>query len=137
MDVKMTPAVRQVADWSIEYQLLSLTLLVVGLFTTLSWEALLPDQRDVLVLGPLPVKSLTLWFAKVTANSSGVGLFVLALNFASGLIWPAALAQAGFISILRSYGAYWLPHATEGRKRLSSAMVYERSCKPGMDDAFT
>lgn len=108
MNVKMAPAVRQVADWSIEYLLLSLTFLVVGLFTILSWEALLPDQRDVLVLGPLPVKSLTLWFAKVTASSSGVGLSVLALNFASGLIWPAALAQAGFISILRSYGAYWL-----------------------------
>jgi hypothetical protein len=125
MDVKMTPTVRQVADWSIEYQLLSLTLLVVGLFTTLSWDALLPDQRDVLVLGPLPVKSLTLWFAKVTASSSGVGLSVLALNFASGLIWPAALAQAGFISILRSYGAYWLTLLFVALFMFSSVLAFQ------------
>jgi hypothetical protein len=52
-DATMTAAARLAANWSQEYQLLSLTLLVVGLFSTLSWEALLPDQKDVFVLGVL------------------------------------------------------------------------------------
>ena len=107
-DAKMTAAVRSAATWSTEYQLLSLTLLVAGLFSVLSWEALLPDQRDAFVLGPLPVQPVTLCLAKVIASASAVGLSAFALNCASGLIWPAALAQAGLIAVLRSYVAYWL-----------------------------
>lgn len=107
-DVTTSVAVRRAAAWSMEYQSLSLTLLVVGLFSILSWEALLPDQQDVFVLGPLPVKPLTLCFTKVIASASGVGLSALALNCASGLIWPAALAQVGFTALCRSYIAYWL-----------------------------
>ena len=108
MDLKMTSAARQGAGWGMEHLLLSLTFLVVGCFTILSWDALLPDQRDVFVLGPLPVKPLTLWFAKLAASSSAIGASVLVLNCASGLIWPAALASPGFLSVVRSYGAYWL-----------------------------
>lgn len=108
MDVKMEPAARQAAVWTMEYQVLSLTLLVAGLFCALSWEALLPDQRDAFVLGSLPVRPSTLCISKVLASASIIGLSAFALNSASGLVWPAALAQAGFISVLRSYLAYWL-----------------------------
>lgn len=107
-DVEMTAAVRRAATWTVEYQLLSFTLLVAGLFSVLSWEALLPDQRDAFVLGPLPVKPITLCLAKVIASASAVGLSAFALNCFSGLIWPVTLAQAGFVAVLRSYVAYWL-----------------------------
>ena len=124
-DVGMTPVTRRAATWSIEHQLLSLTLLIVGLFSILSWEALLPDQRDVFVLGPLPVKPLTLCLAKVTASASAVGLSALALNCASGLIWPAVLAQSGFTSVLRSYVAYWLTLLFAALFLFSAALVLQ------------
>jgi hypothetical protein len=41
-------------------------MLVVGLFAVLSWESTFPDKRDVLVLGPLPVRAGTMFWYKYT-----------------------------------------------------------------------
>ncbi len=99
---------RVAASWTMEYHLLSMTLLVVGLFSLLSWDAMLPDRRDVFVLGPLPVRSRALFLAKVAACGTAVGLSALTLNAASGLTWPLAFAQGGVLSIVRCYVAYWI-----------------------------
>src|SRR5262249_55578310 len=42
--------------WSAERFLISLTMLMVGMFALVSWDSAFPDRRDVLVLGPLPVR---------------------------------------------------------------------------------
>ena len=42
--------------WPVERLLISLTMLVVGVFTLLSWDSTFLDRRDVLVLAPLPVR---------------------------------------------------------------------------------
>src|SRR5450631_4796835 len=42
--------------WSVERFMVSLTMLVVGVFALLSWDSAFPDRRDVLVLAPLPVR---------------------------------------------------------------------------------
>ncbi len=39
--------------WSVEHFLIATTMLVVGLFAVLSWGAIFPGQRDVLVLGAI------------------------------------------------------------------------------------
>ena len=46
-------------------------MLVVGLFAVLCWDSLLPDQRDVLTLAPLPVRARTLFLAKVGGVGDG------------------------------------------------------------------
>jgi hypothetical protein len=107
-NTKMAPQLQQVFCWTMEYHLLSGTLLVSGLFTLLGWDALLPDRKDVFVLGPLPVKPVALCLAKTGASCSIVLLAAFVLNCASGLVWPAVLAPSGVLAMLQSYLAYWL-----------------------------
>src|ERR1035438_1718438 len=38
--------------WSVERFMVSLTMLVVGIFALLNWDSTFPDRRDVLVLAP-------------------------------------------------------------------------------------
>ena len=66
-------------------------MLVVGLFAVLSWGAMFPGQRDVLVLGPLPIRVHTILLAKFAAVATALGVTVLALHAVAGLIWPLAL----------------------------------------------
>ena len=76
-----------------EHFLIAITMLVVGLFAVLSWESTFQDRRDVLVLGPPPVRAGTLFLAKVAAVASALGLTLSALHVLAGLAWPLALAQ--------------------------------------------
>jgi hypothetical protein len=57
-----------------EHYLIATMMLVVGLFTVLSWDTTFPDRRDVMVLSPLPVAPHTILFAKVTASAQYWGL---------------------------------------------------------------
>ena len=50
-----------------------------------------PGQRDVLVLGPLPVRAHTILLAKFAAVATALGLAVFALHVAAGVVWPLAL----------------------------------------------
>jgi CubicO group peptidase (beta-lactamase class C family) len=77
--------------WSVEHFLIATTMLVVGLFAVLSWGAMFPGQRDVLVLGPLPIRAHTILLAKFAAVATALGLTVLTLHVAAGVIWPLAL----------------------------------------------
>jgi CubicO group peptidase (beta-lactamase class C family) len=79
--------------WTVEHFLVATTMLVVGLFAVLSWESTFPDRRDVLVLGPLPVRASTLFLAKVAAVASALGVTLAALHGLAGIAWPLALAQ--------------------------------------------
>src|SRR5579884_1176414 len=88
------PALAQlISAWTAEHFLIATTMLVVGIFAVLSWESTFPDRRDVLVLGPLPVRARTLFLAKVAALAAALGLTVVALQALAGIAWPLALAQ--------------------------------------------
>ena len=76
-----------------EHFLIATTMLAVGLFAVLSWESTFPDRRDVLVLGPLPVRARTLFLAKIAAVGTALGLTIASLHALAGLAWPLALAQ--------------------------------------------
>ena len=70
----LPPLMQMVGAWTVEHFLIATTMLVVGLFAVLSWESTFPDRRDVLVLGPLPVRAGTMFLAKVAAVASALGL---------------------------------------------------------------
>ena len=91
-DSSMPPERLLIASWSMEYFLISTTMLVIGLFAVLSWDSTFPDRRDVLVLAPLPVATRTLFLAKVAAVATALSLTVAILNSFTGLTWPLALA---------------------------------------------
>ncbi len=85
-------AQRYVLTLIAQHFLIATTMLTVGLFAVLSWDATFPDRRDVLVLAPLPVRTGTMFLAKVAAAGSALGLTVLLLHSAMGLLWPANFA---------------------------------------------
>src|SRR5580692_6822011 len=76
-----------------QHFVIATTMLVVGLFAVLSWDATFPDRRDVLVLAPLPVRARTMFLAKVGAVASSLGLTILLLHSAMGLILPLVFAS--------------------------------------------
>jgi len=92
-----------------QHYLIATTMLVVGLFTILSWDATFPDRRDVMVLSPLPVAPRTILMAKVSANFAVLGLAILTLNVAPGIILPLILgAQPGpVLGLFQSLPAWW------------------------------
>jgi len=90
--------------------LISTTMAVTGLFTVLAWNTVLPDRRDCLILGLLPLRQRTIFLAKLAALATILGLGVVAINSFTGLTYPFAAAApgAGIVAILRSMGAWWL-----------------------------
>jgi hypothetical protein len=104
---RMPDVARVTACWTMEHRLIATTMLAVGLFAVLSWDATFPDRRDVMVLGQLPVRARTLFLAKVAASGTVLGLCILALNVVSGITWPLVFAHGGLAGIVRSLAAYW------------------------------
>jgi hypothetical protein len=96
--------------WTFEHFLIATTMVVVGLFSVLSWDSAFPDRRDVLILSPLPVRARTLFLAKLAALGAGLSIAMFALNGLSGLLYPLLFtpADSGFLSVFRSLAAYWL-----------------------------
>jgi CubicO group peptidase (beta-lactamase class C family) len=89
----LAPLLRVIGSWTAEHFLIATTMLAVGLFAVLSWESTFPDRRDVLVLGPLPVRARTILLAKVAAVATALGVTLVALHAAAGIAWPFALAS--------------------------------------------
>ncbi len=117
------PLQRVLTAWSGEHFLISLTMLVVGLFAVLSWDSTFPDKRDVMVLAPLPIRAKTLFLAKVTGVAAALSITVVSLHCVAQLTWtlPGVSAQpaftfagqaipasGGFVSFLRTFTAYWI-----------------------------
>jgi hypothetical protein len=93
-----------------EHYLIATMMLVVGLFTVVSWDATFPDRRDVMVLSPLPIAPHTILFAKVTASAAVLGLLVVTLNCVSGIVVPFLLGaeyQSNWV-FFRYLAAYWI-----------------------------
>lgn len=100
---------------SMEYVLIAMTMLAVGIFAVLSWDSIFPDRRDVMVLAPLPVRARTMFLAKVSATATALGLVVVLLHCGAGLTWSFRFApNLGFVSLARAFGAYWLTMVAAG-----------------------
>src|SRR5262245_39523581 len=80
-------------EWSFEHFLIASTMLAVGLFAVISWNSTFLDQHDVLVLAPLPVRTRTLFGAKVAAVAVSLMLVVVLLNVFTSIAWTAKLAS--------------------------------------------
>jgi len=94
----------------LEHYLISTMMLVAGLITVVSWDSIFPDRRDIMVLGSLPLRSATILAAKVGASASLLGIAILALNTAPGLVAPLLLGQLheSFFGFFQVLAAYWL-----------------------------
>ena len=108
--VRSTMSLRelQVAAWSEQEFLLASTMAIAGLFAVLAWNTVLPDRRDCVVLGLLPVRVRTIFLAKVAAIATALGISVAAVNSFTGLSFP--FIWGGF----RTFGAWWAAQILAG-----------------------
>ncbi|MFN7921443.1 MAG: serine hydrolase [Bryobacteraceae bacterium] len=90
----LPPLSRMMLELGLEHFLIATTMLAVGLFTVLCWDSAFPDRRDVMVLGPLPVRARTLFLAKIAAVATGLALTIALLHMLAGIAWPLALGGA-------------------------------------------
>jgi predicted permease len=101
------------AAWSDEEFLLSTTIAVAGLFAVLAWNAVFPNKRDALILGPLPLRTRTVVLAKLSAMGTGLATVIVAVNAFTGVAFPITTA-AGVPDALRSLAAWWFTAAAAG-----------------------
>lgn len=79
---------RDLATLNDKYFFLSLTMILVGLFTILEWDALFPDRKDYSILTPLPIETRTVFAAKLAALLLFLLLFTLAVNACPIVLFP-------------------------------------------------
>ena len=110
-----------------EQYLIATMMLAVGVFAVISWDAVFPDRRDIMVLSPLPVTARTILFAKLGASGGILGLEILALNVLSGFAWPFVLGiHAGFFGgFLRTCAAWWFTLIAASLFIFSSALAVQ------------
>jgi hypothetical protein len=96
--------------WTAEHLFIATTMTIVGLLATLSWESSFPDRRDLLVLGPLPVRVRTVFLAKLAALAGVLSFSIVSLNCFIGLVWPFLFSHpgTGLLGDVRAIGAYWI-----------------------------
>jgi len=94
----------------LEHYLISTMMLVAGLIIVVSWDSTFPDRRDITVLAPLPVRPIMILSAKLCASISLLGIAILALNTAPGLLAPLLLGQlhASMFGFFQVLAAYWI-----------------------------
>ncbi len=88
--------------------LIASTMAIAGLLSVLAWNTVLPDRRDCLVLGLLPVRVRTIFVAKLAAMATALGISVAAANSFTGLSFP--FLWGGW----RTLGAWWLVQVLAG-----------------------
>ena len=72
---------------------LGFSMIATGLLTAIAWSSLLPDRRDTLILGALPVRPRIVVLAKLLALGSYVGLVVAAMHGAGSIFWGSILGD--------------------------------------------
>ena len=111
-----------VREWPMEHAWMATTMLAVGLFAVLSWDATFPDRRDVMILSPLPVSVRTIFLAKIAAPASALFFVIVALNTLASLAWalvltPHSTSPLDLIltpELYRTFAAWWITVSLAG-----------------------
>src|SRR5436190_13552290 len=91
--------------------LIGVAMIVMGLIVVIAWDALVLDDRDVAVLGPLPVRPATMLVAKAAAAAGAAAAAAVALNALPALLFPIVVllkAPVGVLDVLRALAAQGL-----------------------------
>lgn len=115
-----TPAEIYWLGWQVDHGIAEKMLLVAGLVVVFLWDAVFPDRRDLMVLGPLPVKPGTILAAKVASPAAVVGVAVVCLNWATNFTWPVLL---GGPRAVRLCFACWLAVAAAAAFLLAALLA--------------
>jgi pimeloyl-ACP methyl ester carboxylesterase len=94
------------SSWNDTEFLISTSIAVAGLLAVLAWNAVLPDRRDCLILGPLPVSTPVIILAKLSAMATALGISLMAINIFTGAVFPHIVAENN--SILRAPATWFI-----------------------------
>jgi len=94
------PASRILASWNAEHKFFATAMLMATILAVLSWDAFFPDRRDVMTLSVLPIRTSTMFLAKVAALVSAIGLLTSAFSVFPVFCYSVALAPAARYGIL-------------------------------------
>jgi len=70
---------------------LGYSMVASGVLTTIAWGSLLPDRRDTLILGSLPVNPAVVVAAKLVALAAYVGLVAVFMHAVAAVSWGLIL----------------------------------------------
>jgi hypothetical protein len=80
-------------SWQEKTYILTLVMIIFGIITLLEWDVLFPDRQDFLNLMPLPVRLRTFFLGKMASFILFIGLFSVAMNIGSSVLFALYLAQ--------------------------------------------
>ncbi len=113
----------QYSLWNDTEFLISTSIAVAGLLAVLAWNAVFPDRRDCLVLGPLPISTPVIVFAKLSAMATALGVSLFAVNAFTGLVFPYILAENN--NMLLAPAAWWITVFAAGVFIFSSMLALQ------------
>ena len=88
-----------------QHNFLSMTMLIAGLIAVISWDNIFPDRRDVMILGPLPVRAPTILLAKIAA--AGAVLMIAVLSLSLTISVALCLLAGGIPNFPRNFTSFW------------------------------
>lgn len=88
---------------------LGFSMIAAGLLTAIAWSSLLPDRRDTLILGALPVRPRTVVTAKIAALAGYIAIVAVSMHVMAGVFFGAILStNSPFAFLLRGIIAHFL-----------------------------
>lgn len=88
---------------------LGLTMIASGLLTAIAWSSLLPDRRDTMILGALPVRPRTVVRAKLAALAGYVLLVAVSMHAIGSVFFGAILStKSPFLFLVRGIAAHFI-----------------------------
>ena len=102
----LPPELRAPVMWSDRTLYFSFSMLVMGAVTVLEWDALFPDRRDYVSLMPLPIRSSTIFLAKIGALALFVVTFTASVNLVSTIEYPMVSVRGDALPWLRVVAAH-------------------------------
>ena len=91
---------------------LGVSMLTAGALTAIAWTSLLPDRRDTLILGAMPVEPWVVVTAKLAALGAYIAIIAAATHLVGTLFWGSLLGNmAPFAFLLRSFAAHFVASA--------------------------
>ena len=88
---------------------LGFSMIAAGLLAAVAWSSLLPDRRDTLILGALPVRPRVVVLAKLLALAAYVGLVVAGMHAAGSIFWGSILGdKVSLLFSVRGVAAHFI-----------------------------
>ncbi len=100
-------------SWQEKSYIFTLMMIIFGIVTVLEWDVLFPDKQDFVNLTTLPLRTRTIFSAKLSSFILFIGLFSVAMTSFSSVLFSIYLTEWRANSLVLA-GRYVLSHVLSG-----------------------